>query len=267
MMSNFYSTCIDNFLEDPDKLIDFSKKLPWKPTPGNFPGTRTPAFHDINEDLNTYLSLKILSVYFDFNIQENIDNVTWDKSQIYFQKVKKFSNKVKSSFNKGWIHKDNEQLAFVIYLNKNIPDVAGTNVYTLKEDVDEDYLRQKMKWNMMLKHWFYTGQNVKENEYKNSIEEIENHFDESILFKPRYNRLVVYGQDFHSANNYWMPNEEERFFIVGFMNGIKCKNFPLQRIKNKAIDKNIKKNLVIKKLLSPQRMIKDNVYDKIAFRK
>lgn len=261
MMNKFYPTCVDNFLEKPQKFIDFSNNLSWYPTPGNFPGIRTSPFYKFNEELNTYLTLKILSVYFDFNLKENIDNISWNQSEIHFQKVNKFSNDIDSSFNKGWIHKDNEELAFVVYLNENIPDVAGTNIYTLKKDVDEETFKKKIEFNMVMKNWLYTGQNVKEHEYRNSIEEIEDYFDESILFRPRFNRLVVYGKDYHSANNYWMPENEQRFFMVGFINGIKCKNSPLERIKNKTIESNIEKNLFVKK--SQQEKERDSLYDKI----
>lgn len=122
---------VDSFFKNPDLIVKYSKTLEWfKPKEfDNWPGVRTQPLHLINKDLFNFIINKILSIYYDFNIQQ----VSYENVVVQFHKTNKSDIK---NWNKKHthIHKDkNEELAGVIYLNKNIVcEETGTSIYNEK---------------------------------------------------------------------------------------------------------------------------------------
>jgi hypothetical protein len=122
---------VDSFFKEPDSIVEYSKKLKWfKPKEkDNWPGHRTEALHLINRDLFNFIMDKIISIYYNFKVQE----VNYEDVVIKFHKTNKLDIKKwkKKHFR---IHKDKEEeLAGVIYLNKDIVcEETGTSIYDEK---------------------------------------------------------------------------------------------------------------------------------------
>lgn len=119
---------IDNFFDDPKSIVSFSKKLTWyKPNEqDNWPGLRTDFLHKLNYNLFDYIVKKILSVYYNFDLQQ----ISWEDVRIQFHKIK--SSHLKN-FKKihTQIHKDDGvEIAGVIYLDKDLTcEETGTSIY------------------------------------------------------------------------------------------------------------------------------------------
>ena len=119
---------IDNFFDDPKSIVNFSKKLIWyKPTQeDNWPGLRTDFLHKTNYNLFDYIVKNILSVYYNFDLQE----ISWQDVRIQFHKIKNSHLKNFKKINTQ-IHKDEGvEIAGVIYLNENLTcEETGTSIY------------------------------------------------------------------------------------------------------------------------------------------
>ena len=133
----YYPTIVvEDFFKDYNSILNFYKKVKlYKPKKNeNWPGVRSKPFHKINIDLHNYIINKIISIYYNYNLQQ----VFWKNANVQFHKVKPFDLK---TWNKKQthIHKDkNFEIAGVIYLNKNITcKKSGTTIYhnNLKEQI------------------------------------------------------------------------------------------------------------------------------------
>ena len=69
----YYPTIVvEDFFKDPNLILNFYKKVKWfKPKENeNWPGVRSKPFYKINIDLHNYIMNKIISVYYNYNLQD-----------------------------------------------------------------------------------------------------------------------------------------------------------------------------------------------------
>ena len=240
---NFFPVSVDNFFDNPDKIVRYAKNLPMKSAltgiGGNWPGKRTEALWKIDKDLNQAILLKIMSCYYDISYQ----SVYWEVSSLTFQEIPAFSKNKNDARNRGWIHFDAEkpfELAGLIYLTPDIDPDSGTSLFTLNLQKDEEYkLFQKQVDQKILGDEAYYAKKVKEQ---------GEFFIEKTRFANIYNRMIMYDpNEFHRANSYYSGDgKDARLTLVFFIGGLDVGRFPLERIREKNGDEFIEHRTKIK---------------------
>jgi len=204
----FPTLIVDNFLSDPDQVVEYSKTLDYEIDKNYaWPGKRSKPLHEINYNLFNFIGNKILSC---FNV-EKID-CTW-KAIAQFQSI---DNKYIS----GWTHSDPNVLTAIIYLNKDYVLDSGTSLNKPKK-------LYNLPINIEKKKTIYK-KIATENDY-NFLEDInylhENNqlFEETLLVKNLYNRLFVFeGSNFHTADQFNTP--EARLTLIYFFTEINIRD-------------------------------------------
>tara|TARA_B100000945_G_C20156989_1_gene491309 strand:- start:65 stop:718 length:654 start_codon:yes stop_codon:yes gene_type:complete len=217
-MKLFPTLVVDDFLDDPDYVLDLAKNAEYKfPGHTNHPGVASKLkIHEIDNDLFDDIIRKILGYYWDLNypVKYCID--------MEFQRIE---SKDEGILNKGIIHVDSEGAicAGLIYLNKDAPRDTGTSFYKLKDD--SYIIRQKELLDPIAK--YHAGEDV------DNIEQIcQDHYDkfeETMRVQNQYNRLVFYsGDEWHTATSY---NSQTRYTLRFFVSELisNQQNYPLSR--------------------------------------
>ena len=182
-------TIVDNFLPDPDKIVQLSTQYSYyKDVNGNWPGERTECLSQLNADLYNYLGEKIHKLFY-----ENLPR--W-QMEISFQKTVPFASDIeasKSIFNRGWIHDDYSSLfGGIIYLNKNPDEDTGTSIYKIKNG----YFSHAFE-SMKIKGSFYRGEQVDAQEYEKHWNIVNSQYEETVTVKNVYNRMMMFGSHVH----------------------------------------------------------------------
>ena len=74
---------VDNFFDDPQKVINFSKRLKYERASGHeWPGTRTDHLGKIDKEFFLWSTTKIMMLLFPMNIEQ----IKWNAIQ-HFQKI------------------------------------------------------------------------------------------------------------------------------------------------------------------------------------
>ena len=262
----FYALTVDNFFENPDKIVRYAKSLPKHPDPAaRWPGKRTKELWEINKELNDSIVLKVLICYYDLTYQD----ISWSNSSLQFQEIPRMSKNKNDVINKGWIHSDQgpdttHELAGIIYLTPDIDPDSGTSLYQIYQRNDKEYkvlqksfAKKILYKDLQLIHqmdfeaeiinaWSMKGQNSslsdkdKFNEayFLEKYKEQEELFTEKTRFANIYNRLIMYDtNEFHRANNYWNDDgKDPRLTLVFFIGGFNVGTFPLEKIKGGEYD-------------------------------
>jgi hypothetical protein len=121
MNIKFPTLIVDNFFDNPDTIINLSNTLEFFEADKEefWPGRRSKPLHEINDKLFNFIISKVLSFYYDFQLE----NISWDNTYVGFHKIN-------SKIDLKDIHKDNSAiLAGIIYLNKNGTIDNGTTIY------------------------------------------------------------------------------------------------------------------------------------------
>lgn len=224
---NFFPVCVDNFFTDPNIIRTWGLSLPKNPSPtGSWPGLRSASLHDINEEVHITLILKILSSYFDLKFTD----VSWDNASIMFHETTPHDRNNNNVVNQGWIHNDRGcELAGLIYLTPDANPEAGTSLFNIKKDRQQDFLHFTRH---VEKHAFYKGENIKQDDYVRALTEHNSFFYEKTRFGNIYNRMIMYdSNEYHRANSI-NTGKDSRLTLVFFINGIKTgdNRFPVQKV-------------------------------------
>jgi hypothetical protein len=215
---NFPCLILDDFYDDPDEIRKFALEQDYfEADNGQYPGKRTKPLDIINPKLFNSFCSKFFSLYYDFKLQR----VNWSVDS-YFQLIDPYAE---DKLNQGWTHVDyNSVVSGVIYLNIKADENSGTVICHLKEDELFDY-EQKSK------HEFNLGQMQNLNEYVSALEKNNLKFNETLVCKNRYNRIVSFdGNNFHRVQNY-NTKHESRLTQVFFVNGLQVSNSPIGRLR------------------------------------
>lgn len=205
----FPNLIIDDFLDNPDELINLSKNLPYYYDRFyRWPGKRTRPLYEIDNDLFVFIGNKILFNYgfkkFKYHAEAN------------FQIVNK-------NYSAGWIHRDDPMiLTSIIYLNKEGNINSGTSLYKNKENFEkEQYFNiTECKFDFFKNMAENDNYTITEKE-KNALKSQHNLFEETLNVKNLYNRLFSFDSNlWHSANEYDIVMEESRLTLVYFFTNI-----------------------------------------------
>lgn len=224
-MKKFPVTIVDDFFEFPNLIRDFALKQEfYKNEDGRWPGSRTNLLSDVDHDFFDKFSEKLLKLFFNFNTCE----LSWN-IETQFQRVPCFNKKPNSSFNIGWIHSDPCIFSGVVYLNKNFPKNTGTNIYKIKNNVNDFDCSQDEKF------VFYSGKEINEEDYENAIRKNNDQFEEIIRVENIYNRLVLFeGGQYHGVPSFYTDNLEDRLTLVFFVQDLNVNGdlYPILRSKS-----------------------------------
>ena len=216
--------CIDNFYENPDEVVDFANSLEYKKGDGAWPGKRTDQLHLIDSHFFYKFSLKFLSIFHD----TRKERINWDVSTS-FQKIN--PNEFDDGLREGFVHTDDSMIyTAVIYLSKNIDKNCGTSICHPKKffssGTDQE-IRKEMYLN-------YNKNNY--SEYKKQLIQNNDCFEESVIFKQRYNRLIGFdSMNYHKADSYGSENSEPRLTQVVFIRKVTAEWFPIPNMRRIVI--------------------------------
>jgi len=211
-------TIVDNFFPDPDKIVEFALQQEYTlDSRGTWPGLRTRCLSEICENLHRHVGRKIHSLFY-----ETTPNF-WSIN-MYFQRVKPFSDEQYDFKNVGWIHSDNNNhFGGVIYLNKNSEKDTGTSIFYPKFGYFHHSENARM-----VKEKFYLNEEVSDEEYYTSIHSVNSQFEESIKVENRYNRMILFPSNaYHGAQTF--GTKGERLTLAFFSNGVFGSLPPLSR--------------------------------------
>ena len=249
----FFPVSVDNFFDNPDKIVRYAKSLPKKSDPeGNWPGKRTKPLWEIDGELNNAILYKILSCYYDLSYQ----SINWKESSLQFQEIPAFSKNKNDMKNRGWIHFDESEryhadyggfeIAGLIYLTPDIDPDSGTSLFTLKQQHDKEYVAYRKQY---VKHLLYKEDyTVDEDYYAKKIKEEEEIFIEKTRFANIYNRMIMYDtHEFHRANSYYNEDgKDARLTLVFFIGGLDAGRYPLEKIRDKNCEELIEHQIMKK---------------------
>ena len=189
---------VDNFFDDPYKIVNFSKQLKYDRTETSlWPGTRTAQLGEVEKEFFTWSTNKIMMLLFPMNIEQ----VKWKADQ-YFQKIP-----YKTYGKSGWIHRDNtREFTSIIYLS-NHPK-SGTGLYKAKHFTSAPFHSDK-------KEKFFKDLKVSEAETWRKKSNAK--FEKVIDLRSNFNRLVLFdGYQWHGAENYGTEKEDRLTLITFF---------------------------------------------------
>jgi hypothetical protein len=227
---------VDNFFDNPKKIIKFANSLEYKNETGEFPGVRSELLNKIDYNFFNQLMIRILSLFFDLGHTR----VEWKHTQAFFQKTYPFDPKQKDHIlNQGIIHQDGDYpFVGLIYLTEDAYINSGTSIFSrIKKDNKFIYSLEKKRRSLYKKcQDKLTPKDLKT--YEDMIEKINSNYVETCRFNNVCNRLITYaGNEYHRANNFY-TGKKERLMLVFFIQEIRATGLsPLQRIKNRHVIK------------------------------
>ena len=240
----FFPVSVDNFFDNPNKIVRYAKSLPKEPDPdGQWPGKRTEVLWKIDKELNDAILLKIMSCYYDLTYQ----NVAWEDGNLHFQEIPEFSKNKNDARNKGWIHFDSTEydVAGLIYLTPDIDPDSGTSLFTLKQQNNTEFLAYQKQ---SAKHLLYKEDDtIDKDYYAKKMKDHEKLFIETTRFANIYNRMIMYDtNEFHRANSYYNDvGKDARLTLVFFIGGLNIDTYPLERPRDKENDEFITKRTLM----------------------
>jgi len=210
-MLNFPLTVVDNFFENPDKIVDFALSCDYKKhEPGDWPGKRSEALHELNPELFNLCGSKLISLFY-----PNFD-LTWHMASMF--------QVVDNSYSDGWVHRDENLITGIVYLNKNENLKSGTSIYRIKKD---KVFAKPMHFDKKRENYKNLEGNV--DKYR---EENNSQYEETINVSNVYNRLICFDSHLlHAAQNF-SDNIEPRLTLVMFVNSISNLNTPIKRLRS-----------------------------------
>ena len=209
----FPTLCLDNFFNDPREIHKKIENISLERT-DNIPGYRSPALHEIDRDLFQYINTKMLAALYPMHM-----------NHLKFQADTRVQMSGPNPYD-GWVHRDDEDgciLTGIVYLSDS---TAGTSIYLKKDStVHDDIWDDRGKHEYFENYENYTEEQLKEVE--KGKQEINENFEESIIIKGKYNRLVLFDARAQHAAQIHTENTN-RLIIISFFRQIEITNMNIQ---------------------------------------
>ena len=206
------TTVVDDFFDDPAMVKDFAVAQSYSKDKFNqWPGERSESIHKLNSEFFSNTINKFLRIFY-----PESTNIDWSGFG-FFQRIS-------DVYDQGWIHVDGTLITGIVYLNDVAIPSAGTTIYQSKLLGDQMLHVDKRTEAIQFPE--------KSKEYKTYREENANQFQESIVLKNKFNRLVAFDSHlYHAGNDFSNNNQSDRLTMVFFLDKIYTDAFPLQRTK------------------------------------
>lgn len=209
------TTVVDNFFDDPKWVRDFALQQEFKTDPENsWPGARTTLVGDLDRDFFHHTISRFMALFYDFRYHD----LQWE-AKGFFQRVDK-------NYEYGWVHRDPALITGIVYLDDEPSTSAGTTIYQPKKPgATEIHLAERTE-------------SFRNPEITSSLanfrKENNEQFEESIVVKNKFNRLVGFDSHlYHAANDYVGDGNSSRLTLVFFVGGVFPYKYPLQRTKSR----------------------------------
>ena len=201
----FPTIIVDDFFEDPHKIIELANSLEYTDASGDnyrWPGKRSTLLHEVDYDLFNNIVVQVLRTYYPFA------NLSYNSASLSFQKIS-------SVHEDGWTHRDENPITFIIYLNETKISGAGTSICIPK---NPNHDNTEIISNDNKKRESFKDPN-KVKEYESYRLENNNQFEETIRVNNVFNRCVIFnGHSYHKANGFnTIDNSEDRLTLIGFI--------------------------------------------------
>jgi len=214
IMNNYVipTTIVDGFFSDPDEVRAFALEQEYHADSFHrWPGKRTKWLHELNLELFEYVHNKFLNLFYPSVVGASYSYT----AETYFQLIDK-------NYTAGWVHADPKLITLLIYLNKNPNKNAGTVIYSQKNEYHGVINIEKKKE-------VYRG-DISEAEGEQYRLANNNRFEEEIVVKNRFNRLLAFDCDlFHGVTEY--ASDEPRLTLVSFIDNLSVGKYPIQSMK------------------------------------
>tara|TARA_B100000287_G_scaffold34538_1_gene31889 strand:+ start:232 stop:864 length:633 start_codon:yes stop_codon:yes gene_type:complete len=196
----FPTLIIDNFFDDPDKVVEYANTLEFSSSEtGRWPGKRSSKLHEVNRELFNYICSKIYNMFYPFGVSKY-------QVSMSFQYIEPYSFD-----NKGWIHRDRNEFGGIVYLTKNPEVGTGTSIYKPTRGWFDSsvYVDIKKK--------YYINEKFDENRYNDVRKFHDDSFEETVRVENIYNRLFMFsGSNWHGVPNF---GTKPRLTLVFFGHG------------------------------------------------
>ena len=214
----FPITIIDNFYENFNEIKKYALNLEYvEKVRFTMPGVHTKYLGEINPLLFNKCTKKLLSVFNDRKIIENIGFECKTK----FEKIYPYG---KSYSKEGWIHADDDnKLSAILYLNGEYEE--GTSFYVNKNLWNYDTSLMKYK------HELYKGNNPNADEYNNHLLKHNSQFKEILKVPLVENRLVIFDSSILHRSDGFGNENNPRMIQTFFFGQIYADNFPIPEVK------------------------------------
>jgi len=221
-MINFPITIVDDFLGNPDMFREFALKQEFNKSKfGNFPGKRTRPLHELNVDMYNYLNAKIMSLYYDLNLQQ----LNWT-SITSFDLMKPYTSDNDIDKNIGWIHQDGKHsIVGLIYLSPNETE-SGTCFYNKNElyEIPQEFIDAKEEYYLDM------SDEKKAKKYFDTKKIHNSNFTKTASVSPIYNRLICYDAKMYHAYDNMSKIRSDRLTLNFFFDKINVDKTPLERV-------------------------------------
>jgi hypothetical protein len=206
------TTVVDDFFDEPVMVKEFALAQSYSKDQFNqWPGKRSESIHKLNPDFFSNTINKFLRIFYTENA-----NIEWSGFG-FFQRIS-------DVYDQGWIHVDGTLITGIVYLNEDNNAASGTTIYQPKILGE-----QMMHVDKRTESIEYPK---KSKDYKNYREENANQFEESIVLKNKFNRLVAFDSHlYHAGNDFSNSDQSDRLTMVFFLDKLYTDGFPLQRTK------------------------------------
>ena len=209
----FPTTIVDNFFDDPTLIRNFALAQEFFPDPDHkWPGLRTDFLHILDPKFFGNTMQQFLLLFYPAGSECSFS------ASAQFQLVPK-------EYDQGWVHLDGALVTGIIYLNdEHIPN-SGTTIYRPKYPgtglIHGDKIEESFK------------NPDRTADFEKFRKENNDQFEESIVVKNKFNRLVAFDSHLYHAAGDFKTGESDtsRLTLVFFINKLVVDHYPIQRIK------------------------------------
>lgn len=218
------TSVVDDFFDNPEWVRSWALSLDYeKNSKGAWPGKRSKSLHEIDPKFFEFVINRFMSLYY----YNGVDLRSADPSFRFSWVARAYFQSVDSSYGEGWIHRDqNSLITGIIYLNQDYNLDAGTTIYTRKTGFD--IVNQETKQGLF-------KQEISYEQAIADLKENQNQFEESVVLKNKFNRLVAFDSGLYHAASSFIDKEQqqdgERLTLVFFIDILNAKKYPIYRMK------------------------------------
>jgi hypothetical protein len=218
-MIHYPITITDDFLEDPDYVVELSKTATYtNPDGGRWPGVRSQPLHDLDNDFYQYLMQRYYLMFFS---HEELERDWRARATSYFQRIP-------SNLDHGFIHHDHPKVhTFIIYLTPGADPESGTGFFQGRTwDQTDNRHNEKLD--------YYTHKITPE-ESRVHADEHNGQYIQTAFCGNVYNRCVGFDSNLaHGVVNYKTNTEnQERLTLITFVDEITSTRTPLGSSRSK----------------------------------